>query len=38
MKKGTEPWGKTWGTENEGLSVNAATGEIITILMSCCYE
>ncbi len=34
MKKGTEPW----GTENEGLSINAATGDIITILMSCCYE
>lgn len=26
LEKGTEPWRKTWDTENEGLPVNAATG------------
>ncbi|MBG6028585.1 DUF1738 domain-containing protein [Proteus mirabilis] len=26
LEKGIEPWHKTWGTENEGLSVNAVTG------------
>ncbi|ENG3801066.1 ArdC family protein [Proteus mirabilis] len=26
LEKGTEPWRKTWNTENEGLPVNAATG------------